>query len=89
MTADVRREVEALLHRSEDPARARDVTKRLAHDLIELFRELHDKGQMQTLQQMPHDIIACDGIGRFCSFLGHCQMKPSTGALLSQLRNHK
>jgi hypothetical protein len=57
--------------------------------LIELFSDLHERGLLTNLQQVPHDITACDGTGRFCNFLGRCQMKPSTGATLLQLRSHK
>lgn len=74
-----RSQTEAFLRREALPAM----------QLIELFRELHDQGKLHSLQQMPHDITACDGTGRFCSFLGFCQFKPSTGAQLVQLRNHQ
>jgi hypothetical protein len=72
-------ETEAFLRREVLPAM----------QMIELFRELHDSGRFHRLDQMPHDMTACDGRGKFCSFLGHCQLKPSTGATLAQLRAHK
>ena len=57
-----------------------------AMQLIEMFADLHSRGVITSLQQIPHDITACDGTGRFCNFLGHCKMWPSTGAQLIQLR---
>ena len=58
-----------------------------AMQAIEMFSELHDRGKLTSLAQIPHDITACDGSGRFCNFLGSCRMIPSTGVSLVQLRN--
>jgi hypothetical protein len=60
-----------------------------AIQLIELFRELHDQGKLTELKQVPHDLTACEGTGKFCNYLGHCRFQPSTGATLLQLRSHK
>lgn len=57
--------------------------------LIEMFHDLRQRGLLMSLQQVPHDITACDGTGRFCNFLGHCKMWPSTGAQLVQLRAYQ
>lgn len=54
--------------------------------LIETFQDLHAKGLFTELDQIPHDITACNGTGKFCNFLGRCQMKPSTRVSLVQLR---
>jgi hypothetical protein len=57
--------------------------------LIEMFADLHAQGRLTSVQQIPHDITACDGTGRFCNFLGQCKMWPSTGASLIQIRRHQ
>lgn len=58
-------------------------------DLIETFVDLHAQGRITDVAQIPHDITACNGTGKFCNFLGRCQMRPSTGATLAQIRNYR
>lgn len=53
--------------------------------LIEKMRALHATGQTPPVQAVPHDPIACDGVGRMCAFLGACQMRTSDVNLI-QLR---
>lgn len=45
--------------------------------VVERLRALHAAGQTPPLQMVPHEPIACDGVGRMCSFLGACQMRES------------
>lgn len=58
-------------------------------ELIEFYADLHAKGRLPALEQVPHDITACKGTGKYCSFLGRCQMRPSTGATLAQLNTYR
>jgi hypothetical protein len=59
--------------------------------LIELFADLHAQGKLSSVQQLPHDITACTRRNGkiYCNFLGHCQMRASTGVSLAQLRAHQ
>ncbi len=56
--------------------------------LIELFTDLHARGLLTSPDQIPHDLTACEGTGKFCSFLGHCRMQPCKPGVptLTQLR---
>ncbi len=58
-------------------------------ELIEFYAQLHAKGLLAELSQVPHDITACGGTGKFCNFLGHCRMQPCSVVTLSQLRTRK
>ena len=58
-------------------------------ELIEFYGQLHAQGRLGELFGVPHDITACGGTGRFCNFLGRCQMRPSTGASLVQLNTYR
>jgi hypothetical protein len=47
--------------------------------LIESLRAAYPRGTTPPpVQQMPHEMLACDGSGRRCSFLGACQFRPAT-----------
>lgn len=55
--------------------------------LIERLRALHAAGQTPPVASVPHDPLACDGVGRHCAFLGRCQMRAGpTAPTLIQLR---
>lgn len=45
------------------------------------------EGTRPPLHSVPHDPLACKGTGKMCNFYGHCQMRPSTGPTLAQLRS--
>ncbi len=47
--------------------------------LIERMRAL---APPPPVQAVPHDPLACEGVGKFCAYLGACQMKPSTVPLV-------
>lgn len=50
--------------------------------LIEKMRALHATGQTPPVASVPHDPIACDGVGRMCPFLGHCKMQQAPVQLI-------
>jgi hypothetical protein len=55
--------------------------------LVERMRQLHAAGQTPPLASVPHDPIACDGVGRMCAFLGACQMRTVPNApTITQIR---
>lgn len=56
-----------------------------AFRLIELFETLDPPAT--PLSAIPHDVNACEGVGKWCAFLGRCRPSmPSTGPTLIQLR---
>lgn len=55
--------------------------------LIERLRALHAAGATPLVTSVPHDPLACDGVGRMCPYLGPCQMRTvPTAPTLIQLR---
>lgn len=55
--------------------------------LIESLREAYPRGAAPPpVQSFPHEMLACDGQGRRCSFLGACQFRPALITTESLLR---
>ncbi len=50
--------------------------------LIEKMRALGSTGATPAVTAVPHDPLACDGVGRMCAFLGACQMRQATTQLV-------
>jgi hypothetical protein len=55
--------------------------------LIEQLRAAYPRGATPPpVQSFPHEMLACDGQGRRCSFLGACQFRPALITTESLLR---